>query len=131
MNKSDEGYGPSASHLELEDVEDWEFEDDTSLCDLNINCGTPTSIDSGRPLNFGYASPTNNANLEKLGTYTVIQKGGSAASSLLSTPSTILKSAFDRVDHLDQELKTERLQAKIKRLEEELAYLEGMEGSQA
>merc|ERR1719428_2760684 len=125
-NNSDEGYGRSTSRMEIEDIEELDFAelDDTSLYDLEINCTTPTSIDSGRPLK--YCAPpltTNEESKEKMGTYTIIQRANSNHSSLCSTPSTILQSAFSRIDEDSGEILAETLRSKIDRINEELALL--------
>merc|ERR1719428_1925247 len=125
-NNSDEGYGRSTSRMEIEDLEELDFDemDDTSLYDLEINCTTPTSIDSGRPLK--YCAPpltTNEESKEKMGTYTIIQRAHSTCSSICSTPSTILQSAFSRLDEDSGEILAETLRSKIDRINEELALL--------
>jgi len=125
-NNFDEGYGPSTSRMEIEDIEELDFNelDDSSLYDLDINCATPTSIDSGRPLK--YCAPpleTNEESKEKMGTYTIIQRANSTCSSICSTPSTILQSAFSRLDEDSGEILAETLRSKIDRINEELALL--------
>ena len=67
---------------------------------------------------------TKDESQEKLGTYTIIQRANSTHSSICNTPSTILESAFSRMEDLDDDdILVATLRSKIDRINEELAML--------